>query len=423
LQKDLPTALIQSLQNLPGYNEETFLHVHASGEQVTSIRYNPFKFPFKSAISNQQPATQEVPWCPYGKYLNERPSFTLDPLFHAGAYYVQEASSMFLWHVLQQTIDAEIKGLKILDLCAAPGGKTTLLASYFTKGLIVANEIIKSRTSVLVENCTKWGSDNVVVTNNDSKDFKYLEGYFDVMVVDAPCSGSGLFRKDVDAIEEWSKENVMLCSQRQKRILADVYGALKKDGLLIYSTCSYSIEENEMILDWLMENYQLSTIICQLEEDWNIVEVQSEKHKAYGYRFYPDKMKGEGFFIAAFRKNEHHHFSEKKPAIAPASKRDSAAMKTWLNNEKPLSFFKQSDIIIALPEMLQQEVALLQKYLYLRKAGIAIGELKGKDIIPHHELALSLLLNETISTVALNKEEALQYLKKKEIHLNISTKG
>jgi len=193
---------------------------------------------------------EPVPWCEYGFYLSERPQFTLDPLLHAGAYYVQEASSMFLWQALKQIFTRD-SNIKILDLCAAPGGKTTLIASYFKNALIVSNEVIKTRANILYENITKWGSENIVVTNNDAADFKRLKNYFDLIVIDAPCSGSGLFRKDKDAIEEWGESNVLLCSQRQQRILADVYNALNHNGYLIYSTCSYSQELTITSLNYL----------------------------------------------------------------------------------------------------------------------------------------------------------------------------
>ena len=196
----LPQSLLQSLAGVPGFDREAFEAVHASGEQVTSIRLNPEK------TTDHRPQTTDlIPWCPYGRYLSSRPSFTFDPTFHAGAYYVQEASSMFLWHALKESAGTDTKK-KVLDLCAAPGGKGTLLASYFTDGLVVANEVIKSRAAILVENITKWGSDQVVVTNNDPFHFQSLPGFFDVMVIDAPCSGSGLFRKDPDAINEWSED-------------------------------------------------------------------------------------------------------------------------------------------------------------------------------------------------------------------------
>ncbi|MGI8634527.1 MAG: methyltransferase RsmF C-terminal domain-like protein, partial [Segetibacter sp.] len=239
MQQVLPPALIDSLTNLPGFDKNDFIGVHEDGRQVTSIRLNPLK---PTDAIKKLPDQEDVPWCSTGRYLSERPSFTLDPVFHGGAYYVQEASSMFLDHIVKEIYKTEKLPQRVLDLCAAPGGKSTLLASALPDSFIVSNEVIKTRVRILAENISKWGSEHVVVTNNDPKDFKRISGYFDLMVVDAPCSGSGLFRKDTDAINEWSEANVQMCSLRQQRILADAIGALKQNGFLVYSTCSYSLK-------------------------------------------------------------------------------------------------------------------------------------------------------------------------------------
>lgn len=426
----LPKNLIERLQHIKGFDKDAFIAVHESGKQVTSIRLNPEKISLlkgEGPIVNSEAAKdnlplstanlflEAVPWCPYGKYLSQRPSFTFDPHFHAGVYYVQEASSMFLWKMLEETVGKNTKGLKVLDLCAAPGGKSTLLCTYFKDGFVVANETIRSRANILAENITKWGAANVVVTSNDPKDIAKLQSYFNIIVVDAPCSGSGLFRKDNDAIEEWSEENVMLCNQRQQRILVDVYSSLKKDGILIYSTCSYSKEENEDICDWLLSNFELSTINCLSSAEQGIVEIISEQG-AHGYRFYPYKIKGEGFFIAAFKKNNGEEIFFREQSIPAISKTESEFVKKFVPNSQEYFFFKQNENILAIPAEWKNEIALLQKYLYLRKAGINIGELKRNDLIPHHELAMSLIMHEDIPKVNVDKEQAIQYLQKKELH-------
>ena len=225
----LPQALLDSLEGVKGFDEEAFINVHESDERVTSIRINPFKRSDPDSYRDVN-FKSKIPWTEYGYYLETRPSFTFDPLFHAGCYYVQEASSMFLEQALKQTVDLS-QPLKVLDLCAAPGGKSTHLLSLISKeSLLVSNEVIRSRANILTDNIMKWGCSNVIVTNNDPRDFQRIENYFDVIVVDAPCSGSGLFRRDPDAIEEWSEQNVALCSQRQQRILADILPALKNQG-------------------------------------------------------------------------------------------------------------------------------------------------------------------------------------------------
>jgi 16S rRNA C967 or C1407 C5-methylase (RsmB/RsmF family)/NOL1/NOP2/fmu family ribosome biogenesis protein len=416
----LPSALLTSLQGIKGFNQAAFEAIHTSGEQVTSIRINPLKI-----VDGQWSKVDSKPisWCPYGYYLPERPFFTFDPTFHAGAYYVQEASSMFLWQILTQAIGTNTNGLKVLDLCAAPGGKSTLLASYFKDGLVVSNDVIKSRANILVENITKWGYDNVVVTNNDPSHFKMLENYFDVIVIDAPCSGSGLFRRDNDAINEWSENNVALCSQRQQRILADVLPALKQGGLLIYSTCSYSKQEDEDIVDWLIEEQQLSTVNCQPSTNEGIIETQSDKHQGFGYRFYPYLTKGEGFFAAAFTKNNGGLFGNyKEQTLAKPSKQEEQMVVDFIGQKSDYSFFKQAEAIRLLPTKWWLDLQILAKCLYIKKAGIEIGTIKGKDVIPHHELAVSILDLPQINTVELTEEEALQYLRRKDLTVQ-TTKG
>ncbi|HEX8060200.1 MAG TPA: RsmB/NOP family class I SAM-dependent RNA methyltransferase, partial [Cyclobacteriaceae bacterium] len=274
-----------------------------SEEPVSSIRINRLKKP--------NLAGEHVSWCSTGIYLPERPVFTLDPNFHAGAYYVQEASSMFLEQAVKSSVDLS-KPLRVLDLCAAPGGKSThLLQLISNESLLVSNEVIRSRAMILSENIQKWGKSNVIVTNNDPKDFTELNGYFDLIVVDAPCSGEGLFRKDEDAMQEWSDENVNLCSLRQRRILADVWPALKENGVLIYCTCTYNEAENENNLKWLSE-----------QKDIELIDLPHFPgvEKTTGYRFMPHKVKGEGFFIAAVRKKSQERSIRLRPGNLKASK-------------------------------------------------------------------------------------------------------
>jgi NOL1/NOP2/sun family putative RNA methylase len=426
LAQQLPTALINSLQTAKGFDEATFKKVHQSAEQITSVRKNRGKiFNNQSSIFNAQ--LEEVPWNADGYYLAERPSFTSDPLFHAGAYYVQEASSMFLGQALKQTVDL-LQPIKILDLCAAPGGKSTLIQSLISKeSLLVSNEVIKTRVNVLSENITKWGAANVIVTNNDAKDFKRLENYFDVIVIDAPCSGSGLFRKDAAAIDEWSLNNVQLCSQRQQRILADAFPSLKENGIIIYSTCSYSTEEDEAICDWIIAAFKVASVQLKIEESWNIVETQSEIYNAAGYRFYPDKVKGEGFFIAAFKKingqDLHQKENRQKDATEKVTKNELEVLKPWLQNAADFFFIKQNEDIIAMPLHLQNDLAVIQNSLYIKKAGVKMGAVIRNELIPHHELALSTIISDTIASAEVDLQTALQYLRKQEIKIDPLIKG
>lgn len=324
---------------------------------------------------------------------------------------------MFLWHALQETIGYG-GSHKVLDLCAAPGGKSTLLASYFTEGLVVANEVIKSRASILVENISKWGADHVIVTNNDPSHFQSLPGYFDVMVVDAPCSGSGLFRKDPSAVEEWSEDNVQLCSQRQQRILADVLPALQEDGILIYATCSYSPAEDETIADWLLEEMDMESKPLTIPADWGIVETRSPVNGAFGYRFYPDKIKGEGFFMAVFqKKGTAENIRLKEQVLSIPSKQEVAQINNFMQVPNTYTLFKQADTIRAVKKEWFVSLQQLAAHLYIKKAGVEIGTIKGKDVIPSHELALSVLPLDTFPSVDLSETQALQYLRRKEIML------
>lgn len=415
----LPNQLLSSLEGLPGFDAAAFAAVHAAGDAPTSIRINPAKPPTK------MPAlTTPVPWSSFGYYLDTRPSFTLDPLFHAGAYYVQEASSMFLEQAFRQTVDLT-KAQRVLDCCAAPGGKSTLIQSLLSPdSLLVSNEVIKSRVSILQENMIKWGAANTVATNNDPRDFQRLENYFDVIVVDAPCSGSGLFRREPEAIEEWSAANVGLCWQRQQRILAGCWPALRKDGILIYSTCSYSREEDEDVLDWMVTEFDANSCRLQTDSEWNIIETTG-KYGGYGYRFYPHRLKGEGFFIAAVRKNDGADFTTPRRLNQPEkpAKKDQEMIRHWIQPANPLGFFTHQEQIHAVPETRLTDLAVLQSALYLKEAGITIGHAAAKDFIPHHHLAMSTMVHPDVPVLPVDRDQALQYLRKEELHPNSAHRG
>lgn len=417
----LPAGFINSLTGLQGFNKNSFSDVHQNVQQVTSIRLNPSK---PSAAINDLPIQTNVPWCAEGKYLAERPSFTSDPVFHGGAYYVQEASSMFLDHIIKKIYRDNNAPERVLDLCAAPGGKTTLLSAALPDSFIVSNEVIKTRVSMLAENISKWGSNNVIVTNNDPKDFKKLYGFFDLMVIDAPCSGSGLFRKDAAAIEEWSEANVQMCSYRQQRIITDAIDALKQNGYLIYSTCSYSRQENEDLCDWLVDKFSLQPVKIAIDVSWGIVETISNKHLVPAYRFYPDKLQGEGFFIACFQQtNATEEYNNNTNKLQSAGKQIKAIAEPFLKNPEEYLLSDHKEIVIASLKKWQKEVAATGKMLNVRKSGVAVGTVKGKDFIPHHELALSHLLSFGIPVVNLDKEDALKYLKRQDFKLEDSNAG
>ncbi|MFM2224902.1 MAG: hypothetical protein RJA07_1104 [Bacteroidota bacterium] len=417
----LPENLLSELRLQQGFDEAAFLQAHQQLPN-TSIRLNPKKkIDFSLAEKNEANHATIIPWCSNGFYLEKRPSFTYDPLFHAGCYYVQEASSMFLEFVLQQTVDLT-QSLKVLDLCAAPGGKSTLVASLINENsLLVSNEVIKNRATILKENISKWGSENVLVTNNDPKHFERLENYFDVLIIDAPCSGSGLFRKEPNYLNEWNENLVSLCNQRQQRILADIWKCLKPNGVLIYSTCSFSESENEAIADWMMDELNAENISIKIPTEFKIVETKSKKHQAQGFRFYPHLVQGEGFFCCAMRKQndnfEKPRLKKSKQKISPINK---SILNNWLKNVDAYEFQQKNEFIIAQPKSLIDEMEFISSQLNVIKSGICVGQLTHKDLIPDHELAMSNLLSDAIQKVELNFEQAIQYLKKENLILNPS---
>lgn len=329
---------------------------------------------------------------------------------------------MFLEEAVRQTTDLQ-QPVKALDLCAAPGGKSTLLQSVLHgESLLVANEVIKSRAALLADNITKWGAGNVVVTNNDPRDFARMEQFFDLITVDAPCSGSGLFRRDPEAVNEWSYDNVILCSQRQQRILADVLPALKPGGVLIYSTCSYAKEEDEQIADWLCKEMDMENIPLQIDPAWKVVTGEN----GYGYRFYPDKVKGEGFFIACFRKagdREKSKASPQKNKLSLLPQKEAARIRPWLKEGAGPVFMEHNGEVIILPQQLAADLPLLQKHLYIRKAGVKAGQLTPKELVPDHQLALSTIIASGLPAIELTQEQALRYLRKEELQLETALKG
>ena len=314
--------------------------------------------------------------------------------------------------------------VKVLDLCAAPGGKSTLIQSLIsTDSLLVSNEVIRTRVPVLHQQLDKWGSFNGIISNNDPKDFKRLPGFFDVLVIDAPCSGSGLFRKDPEAIGEWSEDAVELCRQRQQRILADAWDCLKENGILIYCTCSYSPEENEEIVDHLIHQYATESVRIPLDESWNIVETAATKTNGYGYRFYPDKLKGEGFFLAVLRKKDGKEWSQRlKEKREPLVKKEESYLRKLLPDEN-LQFLRIQEWTHVMPLNLLPDLLLLKNYLYLKKAGVMAGKMGSDEWIPDHELALSTGLNPQIPELELSGSDALKYLRREVFTTDAQMKG
>lgn len=401
---ELPVKFVDRTKSLLGDEYPAFEEA-LNGIPPVSIRVN-------DKFTDYKPSDQIVPWCDSGFYLNERPLFTADPLLHAGVYYVQEASSMFL----KQVCDVYMKNAeRVLDLCAAPGGKSTLLSQALpSEALLVSNEIVRSRAMILAENVIKWGNPNVVVTNNTPEDFSKLPAFFDAIVVDAPCSGEGMFRKDPGSVAEWSLQNVQQCAIRQKSILKDVWQSLKDGGILVYSTCTYNKEENEDNVAWICEKLGADCLTPDISDFDGIVVSE------YGCRFYPHKIKGEGFFIAVLRK---YNMGE-SINIGKSKKNKQQDKYVDRSDDFRIQVLFPNNFIIK--EIENRIVAFQQKHLAdvldidnklnCLVNGIQLAEIKGKDFIPAHQLALSKIISkEAFLSVELELREAIAFLKRESI--------
>ena len=411
----MPVAFVERIKDQYPSDFESFVQSIDRSPSI-SLRTNPAKFSL--------PVTAEkIPWCKTGLFLHQRPSFTLDPLFHSGAYYVQEASSMFVEQAFRQM--EHTANRIVLDLCAAPGGKSTHLLSLIDKSdLLVANEVIRSRVSVLNENIRKWGHQNVVVCSNDPSDFSPLEGLFDLVLIDAPCSGEGLFRRDASAIEQWSVDNTNLCATRQRRILADIWPALKTGGYLIYSTCTFNPAENEENLQWLAQNNELESIRIPLQENWGVEEI--ETNGLFGYRFLPHKVKGEGFFLTLIRKkdgSDSYSIPKKIKSRLEKMPKQFTEIRNWLSTPNS-EFFAKSEFLVAFPEDKISVLNALSEQLRVISYGLPIAQFKKNDLLPEHTYALSVDRNPDIfGSVELDLRDALLFQKKDEIRVQSTVKG
>ena len=375
-----------------------------------SVRVNPFKSHDPEIFAKEHfgQSVRRIPWSLYGFMLGERPKFTLDPLFHCGCYYVQDSSAMVIGSIFRTMLSKNgdcFGPARVLDLCAAPGGKSTDLAAslrmvFGDDFILVSNEVMRSRASVLADNISIWGDPNVVVTSVDPKAFASLEGFFDIIVTDVPCSGEGMFRKDAKAVRDWSENVVNLCSARQKRILADVWPALRKGGSLIYSTCTFEEAENDAVVEWAAD--ELGGDI----HEYDYSSLDGVIPTRTGGLLVPGFVKGEGQFVSALvKKTGIPEFRiSGKPAAGAVERR-------------------KGDLLIHIPGSIVREVSALER-LRPVLAGVARGELKGRDLVPSADWALSLALPEGEYPVAdLDRETALKFLHRDSIFLKDAPKG
>lgn len=390
-------------------------------ESPVSVRINPAK---------PAPALrgEPVPWSCGGYYLPERPQFTLDPEFHAGAYYVQEASSQAVGHLLR---GVETEGRRILDLCAAPGGKTTLYATLAgPDGLVVANEIDRRRAQVLADNVRKWGTGNVVVTSNEPRHVAEFEGWFDVVAVDAPCSGEGMFRKDAQARTEWSEANVGMCAARQREILREAWRALKPGGTLLYSTCTFNRTEDEQTLEEMLA--WAGSEVTEAEEvpvdaAWGIVVGRVGAFRTY--RFYPHRAKGEGFFAAVARKafdagGRMRTPKARRSLFTPVNRQTSEELKRWVKEPERMCFSEVAETLYGYRASQFEAVKSLAGVLAVLYSGVALGQSFGGKLKPDPALAFFAGLNrDALPLAELDREQALQFLRKQEVAAELFAPG
>lgn len=393
-----------------------------------SVRLNPMK-----PGAEFDGRSTAIPWCRHGLMLDGRPKFTLDPCFHAGGYYVQDSSSMFTGHIfrdiLQNRLEMPQRPLRILDLCAAPGGKTTDLASSLREAagnrfMLVANEVMRQRASVLADNMAIWGDPNVTVTSSDPERFGHLKGMFDIILADVPCSGEGMFRKDAKAREQWSEETVVLCQARQRRIIADVWDSLAAGGILIYSTCTFNRHENDCNVEWICKTLGAEPLYPGGGKAGNFPGVM---HTGYGFLLVPGFVIGEGQYCSAVIKtgpdNEAGREGKAKRKGAKAQNRQDGPLPGNLFNEK-VRISTNGSLMFAVPEVIADDVETVSSCLSTLRRGCTAGSMKGRDFIPDADLALSVMLSqEAFPRADLDLRTALAFLHRDQITIDCKEKG
>lgn len=420
----LHSSFVSNMTELLGSNEATRLIAALNREAPVSIRLNPNKHFF---LNDKELDLQSVPWCTWGYYLPKRPNFTGDPLFHSGYYYVQEASSMLLYQIQKLLPD---KPINALDLCAAPGGKSTLLLDMLSEGsLLISNEVIGRRANILMENLQKWGDPMSIITSAYPDKWGKLKDAFDLILVDAPCSGEGMFRKDLETRKEWNTNSPIECATRQRSILASVWPSLTPGGLLVYSTCTFNREENEDIVLYITEELGGKAI----DLDINIEGVLQSPLSPYPcYRMMPHRTRGEGLFMAVIRKSGEKRPSSRNDRSSSKQGKSSLSLpirelESWLQPQsKKWQWIADRETIYTYPSeftpMLEQ---LTRHKIRTLSYGVPIATTKGKSPTPHPALAYSQILSQNaFERIELNYPEAITFLAKEPIILpNNLTQG
>lgn len=413
---NLPEPFLTAMKKQLGAGFEAFVEALHTPPPV-SVRLHPKKLASPAWL--QEP----VPWASRGFYATHRPVFAFDPAWHAGAYYVQEAASMFLEQVWNQLLPSLPSKKTVLDLCAAPGGKSTHLLSLLDDDdLLITNEPLPKRNAILRENITKWGYPSVIVTQGEAENFSHMGSVFDVVLVDAPCSGEGMFRKDPDSILEWSPENKSRCAIRQSTILRHILPALKPGGLLIYSTCTYNPEENIQPPYTLIRDNQMTSVSLSIDSFPDITCIQQKDF--FGYAFYPHRTRAEGFFLTVLRKLDDRPVLS-QPLRGSRNLLVPAAMPEFplITQQEKYQALRMQQEMVFFPK---QHLSLLHRLLTvvpIRQTGLGLGQYKGKDFIPDHALALANEYSGFFPEVELNEHQTDQYLRMNHFTVDSTLKG
>ena len=413
----LPEKFIATLTAALGAEECRALCEALDTPATVAIRLHPDK-PSKAAKG-----ARPIAWSEGGYYLDERPSFTTAAAFHAGAYYVQEPSSQFVGHVLRPIVERE-PSLRLLDLCAAPGGKTTLYSSLVgCDGLVVANEINRQRAAVLADNVRKWGVGNVVVTNNDPSHFGGFEQWFDVVAVAAPCSGEGMFRKTPEARDEWNEGSAAMCADRQMKILQDIWPPLRAGGTLLYSTCTFNRTEDEGLLErfteWVGEEELEAEDEVAIGEDWGIVCGRVGAWQTF--RFMPHRAEGEGFFAAIARKSTNAGCKSRNPKsrksiLSTVDRRTATELERWVKEPQKMKWAAINDTFYGYYAAHSDDIKILAEAMTVIHSGVCMGQIFKGRLKPDHSLAMFIGLNtNVVNVIEVEHKVALDYLRRGDI--------
>lgn len=413
----LNPLFVSRMEDLGIPQNERLIDTLENTEASVSVRLNPVK-PCEEILSLEQ----VVPWSEgRGFYLSERPLFTVVPQLHQGAFYVQDASSMFICHVVRQ-LTANMGAVVYLDACAAPGGKTTAaIDSLPQNSFVFANEYDFRRAQVLKENVVKWGNPNVLVSRGDTRRYRKFKETFDIIAADVPCSGEGMFRKDEEAVKQWSPRLVAECAERQKEIIDNLWNALRPGGYMIYSTCTFNREENEDMVCHILENYDAESVKIDTNPEWGIVESPLLPDGVFGYRFVPGIIRGEGLFMAVLRRNgEPKTVKNQKKQVRKLQKESPLIRQVvgWIVKPESYEFKIDNDEVHAVPMRYKELIDKGMAELDVVHKGICVATIKGKSIVPNHSLAMSTAFNlEAIPAVEVDKAIALNYLRRESVTL------